>query len=228
MPKAIFHIHTNYSPCSTLAIADIISLCEKHNIKYIAVTDHDAIEGALALKKAAPKWLSVIIGQEITTTKGHLIGLFLNKKIRRNLTPLEAVREIKKQSGIVVVPHPFDLALHRRFAEKALLELLGNIDLIETYNARYIYPWAYLRAQKFAKDHNLSIFAGADAHTKIEFPRTILEIAEFNTKEEFLKAAKNVKIIKNPSLLLPYILSFYSEGRRLIKRLKGERIDLQD
>lgn len=107
--KADLHIHTNYSDAKP-AIEDVLDYVEKKtDLDIIAITDHDTIEGALKaqeLVKENKYRFEVIVGEEISTTEGHVIGLFLKKKVSAGLSASETIKKIKEQDGIVMVPHP--------------------------------------------------------------------------------------------------------------------------
>ena len=80
----------------------------KTDLKVIAITDHNTIEGALFAKELEDVYgIEVVIGEEMSTTEGHVLGLFLTEEIPAGLTPAETVRRITEQGGIAIIPHPF-------------------------------------------------------------------------------------------------------------------------
>ena len=134
--RADFHIHTKFSPDSRFKITDLIKACLRENLNLIAVTDHHTIEGAQQIQNEAP--FPVIIGQEILSSDGEIIGLFLERVIQSNLSAKDTVKAIKDQGGFVQIPHPFDRFRNNHINQKALFEILNDVDIIEIFNARTI------------------------------------------------------------------------------------------
>jgi len=99
-------MHSHFSPDSDVTPERLVARCEKVGLSCIAVTDHNTVEGALAARKIAP--FTVIIAEEVGSSEGEITGLFLQETIPAGLSPLETVRRIKDQGGLVSVPHPFD------------------------------------------------------------------------------------------------------------------------
>lgn len=218
--KAVFHVHTTYSPCSRLKPVDIIELCKIHNVDIIAITDHDEIAGAYEVQKLAPKNLRVIIGEEMSTKSGHMLGLFLKEKIAPHMTAEDTIAEIKRQGGIVIIPHPFDIGLHEKFKRKDVARVADKIDAIEVFNSRYFYPWSPIIARKYANKFGITKSVGTDAHSKTEFKHAFLEIENFAGSADFIDALKKAKFHTKRNLLLPYIFTPLSESRRIFKRIK--------
>ncbi|VVB54064.1 Error-prone DNA polymerase [uncultured archaeon] len=163
--KFDFHIHSIYSKDSILKPERIVKIAKKEGFSGVAITDHDTIRGALKTKSIVQDNLEVIIGSEVKTDKGEIIGLFLNEEIKsRNF--LEVIEEIRDQDGISVLPHPYR---NRLFESK---DILGMIDLVEGLNGRTSKELNY-RAQELAKNHRLPMIAGSDAHTPFEIGRVM-------------------------------------------------------
>lgn len=172
-----FHIHSIYSKDAILKPERIIKIAKKKGLTGIAVTDHDTIKGALKAKAVASDNLMVIVGAEIQTDKGEIIGLFLNEEIKsREFT--EVIEEIKDQNAITVLPHPYR---NRHSNPKDLLE---RVDLVEGLNARTHKELNY-KAQRLARNFGLPIIAGSDAHTPFEIGRvqTIIQGCEASSDD---------------------------------------------
>src|SRR3990172_192148 len=120
--KADLHVHTNYSPDSRLSIDALLIEAVKKDISAVAITDHGAIKGAIELRNRADGKLKVIVGEEVWTKDGELIGLFLDKEIPNFMTALETAKFIKEQGGLVMAPHPFGRRIPSKIAEKTLHE----------------------------------------------------------------------------------------------------------
>jgi predicted metal-dependent phosphoesterase TrpH len=159
--KIDLHIHSSYSPDGNISPEDIVKIARRKGLNGVAVTDHDTVRGGLEAKKYETDDFIVIVGAEIRTDRGEVIGLFLSKEIQSTGFK-DVVIEIKAQGGLVVVPHPFDGM--RRSAFRITDKEASFVDAIEGYNARCILPMYNRRAVTFARKHNLPVVAGSDAH----------------------------------------------------------------
>jgi predicted metal-dependent phosphoesterase TrpH len=97
MIKVDMHVHTSYSKDGLLAPEEIVVKCQQKGLGALAITDHNTLAGALAVRDVAP--FPVIVGQEISTSQGEVVGLFLEEEVSRDLSPGEAVALIKQQGG---------------------------------------------------------------------------------------------------------------------------------
>jgi predicted metal-dependent phosphoesterase TrpH len=162
------HSHTHHSPDSRMAFEDIAAACRKAGIDVLASTDHNTAEGALAFREWAREHapdLHVIVGEEVMTPDGEIIGLYLEETIPEG-TPLEeTVEAIRDQGGIVLLQHPFDPYRH------GLEERSWDItpDLVEVHNARTRKGKANAKARAHAEERGLPMVACSDAHTLGEF-----------------------------------------------------------
>jgi predicted metal-dependent phosphoesterase TrpH len=190
--KADFHIHSEYSMDCTTRLDQIIRACEKKKINCIALTDHGAIEGAIKLQKIAP--FKVIIGEEILSTRGEIMGLFLNELIPSGLSLEDSIRRIKEQGGLFCAQHPFDRIRPDALKAEVMDEIAGYIDVVEIFNSRNPLKRSSEMAQEFARTHDLPGTAGSDAHADFEIGNAYIEMPEFSDKIEFLKALRQGKI----------------------------------
>ena len=109
MYKSEFHVHTRYSKDSILSYWLLLLILKIKKINTVAITDHNEVAGALKYKDKFKKHgIELIVGEEIFTNKGEIIGLGLTTKIEPDLSPKETIKQIKEQNGIVYVPHPYD------------------------------------------------------------------------------------------------------------------------
>ena len=138
MFKVEFHVHTKYSHDSMLPLWLLYLKCRLKKIDYIAITEHNNIIGALKFKKFCKKrgsQVKVIVGEEIMTSGGEIIGLFLCKKIQAGMTPEDTISEIRKQKGVVYIPHPYDEKRHKTVLKEEYIKAnILNIDCIECHN----------------------------------------------------------------------------------------------
>jgi predicted metal-dependent phosphoesterase TrpH len=163
------HCHSEASPDSSSPFEEIPDRCVEKRITVQAITDHNCIWGAQKLqqtvhaRKDIP--LRIIVGEEISTTDGELIGLFLKEKIDAGLTPEATVAEIKKQGGLVLLPHGFDPLKRWHLRIEARKKISPSIDFVETFNSRISRPRWNQAAVQWAEERGIPMSAGSDAHT---------------------------------------------------------------
>jgi len=190
--KLDLHLHTHYSPDSWLSLKSLVRSVVRKKIDGVAVTDHDTLRGALKLREMAPPF-KVIIGEEVSSSDGDIIGLFLNKTIPAGLSAEATIEKIKAQGGLVAIPHPFDRVRSCRLKLKKLQALADQIDMIEVFNGRTLWPQAAQKAQRFAKQRQLPQVAGSDAHSQFELAKAYTIIEDFQGPLDFLENAKKPK-----------------------------------
>jgi len=211
--RADLHIHTLFSPDSTTRLEKIVSRCLEIGINCIAVTDHNTIAGAIHMQEKAP--FTVIVGEEVQTLDGEVIGLFLTNEIPSRLPAEETVVRIKAQGGLVLIPHPFDRFRRPTLNRQTLEALLPHVDIIEVFNSRAAILSDSDRAQAFAQNHGLLSSAGSDAHTIGEIGNAYVEMPEFSGREEFLSALAQGRIFGRRSSPWVHLLSSWARLRKL-------------
>lgn len=185
--KVDLHVHTLYSPDSLSALRQIERVAMRRGLDALAITDHNAIGAALLLARWSH--LRIIVGEEIATTRGEIIGLFIYEEIPAGLSPLDTVRAIKAQGGLVCIPHPCDQVRRASaLAPAALDEVLPWVDMIEVFNARTTYRADLEAAEALAARHHLRRSAGSDAHSPSETGRAYVELPAFSDAASFLVA----------------------------------------
>ena len=219
MIKADLHVHTHYSGDSDTTLEKLVERCRMLGLGAIAVTDHDSAEGALKL--AGQKLpFKLIVGEEVMTTEGELIGLFLKENVPSGLSPEETIRRIRGQGGLVYVPHPFDRYRSSAIQAKSLHRIAGEIDIVEVFNARSIPAQNLSLPGKFAKTHNLLAGAGSDAHSVAEVRRAYVTIPDFDGRDGFLKAMAQAQIHGHPHSPVIFLRSLV---RRIKKLFRSKR-----
>lgn len=186
--KIDLHTHTFCSKDSCNQYDRIIESVQRRGLDGIAVTDHNEFRGALELKEIAP--FLVIPGEEIKTSGGEIIGLFLHEKIEPGLEPLQTVGLIHDQGGVAYVPHPFDEIRGSRLQRWALTLVTPYIDILEVFNARNALPVYNRRAWEYAREHGLLAGAGSDTHTYREYGRAYVDVPRFEDAAGFLDAMR--------------------------------------
>ena len=214
--KADLHVHTRYSEDSISPPEKIVEHCLKVGINCLAITDHNEISGAFEVKRIAP--FKVILGEEILTSQGEIIGYFLTEKIPPRLSPEETVARIKAQGGLACIPHPFDrFRSGAKLRTNALEKIIPDVDLIEVFNSRTMLLRDSARALKLAQKHGLPGIAGSDAHVVREIGSTYMEIPEFNDAEQLRQALRQGKILGHRT---NFFIHFYGIRNRLVKQFQ--------
>lgn len=214
MVRVDLHCHTTYSPDSTIKTDNFIKISKKKNLQKIAITDHNAIEGALKLKKIAPDL--IIVGEEISSKEGHIIGLFISEHIEPHRPAIEIAKDIKKQGGLVYIAHPFS-SIRAGIGEKTLNEIKDYIDIIEVFNSRSFFNRENQRAKKYAEMNSLLQGVGSDSHRESHLGNTFLEMENFDTKEEFINSLKAAKQTKKKANFLAFFAPIFV---KILSKLK--------
>jgi predicted metal-dependent phosphoesterase TrpH/glycosyltransferase involved in cell wall biosynthesis len=195
------HMHTDHSYDCATPVEVLLAEARSRGLGAIAVTDHNEVSGAHAARAQADG-LRVIIGEEVKTAdQGEVIGLFIEDKIPRGMTLQETIAEIKRQGGLVYVPHPFD-RLHSVPDYEHLLDVLDDVDAIEVFNPRVAISEFNDEAARFAAKYRIPAGAGSDAHVPQGLGSVRIRMREFEGPEEFLESLRDADIVRNPASLL--------------------------
>lgn len=217
MIRVDLHCHTRYSWDSAMPPDVLVDRCIRRGITCLAVTDHNNIDGALAVHKLAP--FKIIIGEEIKTAEGEIIGLFLREPVPRGLSPEETLERIHAQGGIASVPHPFDRFRGSVIKEVALKRVAQQVDIIEAFNCRTTLLRDSEKAKAFGRKIDAPLGTGSDSHTSIEVGGSYVEMEDFDLRspQEFLARLREGQIYgerANPLVHVPTMLV------KLIRRLR--------
>jgi predicted metal-dependent phosphoesterase TrpH len=160
-------------------------------IDVLCLTDHNTVNGALELASSGMLGCRVVVGEELRTASGEIIGLFLTERLPFGLSPPDAVSRIRDQGGLVYIPHPFDPVRHC-LNEDALYGLArdGGIDAVEVFNAKTSLQSLNRRAAEFAAEFGLPGGAGSDAHEPSAIGAAYAEMADFTDAASFLAALR--------------------------------------
>jgi predicted metal-dependent phosphoesterase TrpH len=209
--KADLHTHTHYSRDCLISPERYVSRCLELGINCVAVTDHNSIEGALAVQRLAP--FKVIVAEEIKTTDGELTGFFLKEAIPRGLTPEETIERVKAQEGLVSLPHPFDRIRREPLRARARERILSRLDVIEVFNSRTSLLRDSERARRLAAELGLPMTAGSDAHCAGELGTAYVEMPDFEGPQEFLEALRQGRIVGQRANPLVHLVSTLAKVR---------------
>jgi predicted metal-dependent phosphoesterase TrpH len=205
------HTHTYYSRDAITSPQRFVEVCQRKGITCVAVTDHDTMRGALAVQEMAP--FRVIVGEEICSREGEIIGLFLKEEIPPGLSARETVERIRAQSGLVSLPHPLD-RFRGGVGAEGLAELAQEVDIIEVMNARTTSKKDNDRAAQAAEENGLVGVAVTDAHSPWEMGKAYVEAPAFGGPEEFLEALRWGTLVGRPATPLVHLISRYATLRR--------------
>jgi hypothetical protein len=197
------HMHTDHSHDCATPVEVLLATARDQGLGAIAVTDHNLVSGAHeARAKAAEFGVKVIVAEEVkTASQGEVIGLFIEELIPRGLTLAETVAEIKRQGGLVYVPHPFD-RMHAVPDYEHLLTIIEDIDLIEVYNPRVAIGSFNEEAERFAAKYRILAAAGSDSHVAQGLGSVRVRMKDFDGPGEFLESLRSAEIVTKPSSLL--------------------------
>jgi predicted metal-dependent phosphoesterase TrpH len=201
------HMHTDHSDDCATPVEVLLASAREQGLGAIAVTDHNEISGALEAKAQAARFgphppVKVIVGEEVkTASEGEVIGLFIKEKIPRGLSLKETIAEIKRQGGLVYVPHPFD-RMHSVPDYEHLLKVLDEVDAIEVFNPRVAISAFNEEAARFAAKYRIPAGAGSDSHVAQGLGSVRIRMRDFDGPQEFLQSLRDAEILTRPSSLL--------------------------
>ena len=179
------HTHTMWSGDSTTTPDEFAAASAASGLDVVCITDHNAIDGAQELRDRLT--CRVIVGEELRTSAGEIIGLFLAERVPMGVNHVEAAEQIRDQGGLVYIPHPFD-PMRRNLAEPALYDLAerGLIDAVEVINAKTSLESLNRRARLFAEEFDLAPGAGSDAHVPLAVGAAYVEMPDFHDATSFM------------------------------------------
>lgn len=181
MMRFDLHVHSKYSFDSIMDCEQIVKTSRRKNLNGVAITDHNTILGGRRALEQNKSDLIIVVGSEVNTQMGDMIGLFLNEDVRSR-NPFEVLDEIKAQGGVSVFPHPFKGHIVTGFPAN---EIIKKVDCIEALSSRsHITTDQY----RYLKSFGRTLVAGSDAHFPVEigFCQTLID-RHVNDFEELRK-----------------------------------------
>jgi predicted metal-dependent phosphoesterase TrpH/glycosyltransferase involved in cell wall biosynthesis len=208
------HMHTDHSHDCATPVDTLLDTAKQRGLGAIAVTDHNEISGAHEARERA-NGIKVIVAEEVKTAdQGEVIGLFIEEKIPRGMTLEETIAEIRRQHGLVYVPHPFD-RMHAVPDYEHMLQIVEQIDAIEVFNPRVAISAFNEEAARFAAKYRIVAGAGSDSHVPQGLGSVKIKMRDFDGPEEFLESLRDADIIrKRQSLLYVQALKFIQTKAR--------------
>lgn len=185
----------------------------------VAITDHNTIAGALDFRRRAPD--RFLVGEEIRTSDGELIGLFLEEEIPPGLSPCETIARIHQQGGLVGAPHPVDRLRGTAAGRSVLESIQERLDFLEVFNARTLASQDNTLARELAMRWRLPGSAGSDAHAPFEVGQAYVEMPPFDLSldrlngraQSFLRSLAQGRVVGRLSSPLIHLFSNYAKLR---------------
>jgi hypothetical protein len=154
-------------------------------LQCVAVTDHDDISFAVDLQRACGT-AKVIVGEEITTDEGEIIGLYLKERIPPHMSVQETVQAIREQGGLVYVPHPFE-TVRKGLGGASLDTIARDVDIIEIHNGRSVLQDRSNQASEWSAVHRVPGAASSDAHGPAGWGKTYSVLDGMPTRDTLVK-----------------------------------------
>lgn len=183
MFKVDLHSHSVASPDGGIAAHQYKQILDKGILDVVAVTDHNTAEFALQLHQELGD--KIIVGEEIMSSHGEIIGLYLTATIPGGLSPLDTIRQIKDQGGLAYIPHPFE-TIRKGISPQALEEIAEYIDIMEVCNGRAFMQNRSSQAVVWTRLNNVVGAASSDAHGIKGVGKTFSSLSEIPTKENLV------------------------------------------
>lgn len=225
---ADFHIHNRFSRDSILSEDTFIRVAMERGLTHVAVTNHNNVEGAIAVRDRAAalgvdEQLTVILGEEVSTSDGEVVGIFLQRTIPRGLTADQTADEIHAQGGLVSIPHPFDpfRASHIKRLPLEALAAAGKIDMVEVFNSRVTFSRHNQEAADFALRHGIPGIACSDSHSAFEVAMSFNALPAFTTADELRRGLSENEWHGTRSTVLIHFTTRYAVWSKFVRHWLG-------
>ena len=220
MWKVDLHSHTIHSKDCLTRAAALIERARAVGLNKLAVTEHNNLAGALAAKALAPDL--IIVGEEIKTTHGEIIGYFVQEEVPRGLSPQETIARLREQGAVISIPHPLDSIRRSAMGLQNVLAVIDQVDALEVRNARCVRAGDNAAALALAQQHGKLVTAGSDAHIVFEIGRCYLTMPPFEDNAESFRAAlAQAQPQGAVSPFWPHFASTYAKWRKRLLPVVG-------
>lgn len=222
MIRTDLHVHSTGSYDSLLGIKELRKAL-KSSLDIVAITDHNNLDKATEIQQSLGSD-KIIVGEEINTDVGEIIGLYLSKVIKPGQPVRKTAELIKEQGGLVYVPHPFESMQRHGLKQDALDQIIDLIDIFETYNARTLSLLSRARAVRFARANNLVQASGSDAHGPSGLGSAMRLLEETPTKDTLIELLRKSRPRIRPTTIKALLEPSRSRRNRAkISRIKRKR-----
>ena len=191
------HLHTAASGDAVLTIEQLADRARRAGLDAVCVTDHNLTSAAVVAAEAAARGeldIRIIVGEEIRTPSGDVIGLFLKERIPYVLPLAEVVTRIRDQGGLVYVPHPFDPVRSSIGRVLPALCAEGSVDVIEVFNAKIEDQGYNEKAAAVAAEFGIPAAVGSDAHDADGVGAAYLDLPDFDGPASFRSALAHAQL----------------------------------
>ena len=185
---------------------------DRKGLDMVAITDHNTVEGARDFCRKAPDRL--LMGEEIRTTEGEVLALFVEEHVPPDLSLQETLDRVHAQDGLVGAPHPLDRFRDVSMGRQTLETVRGQLDFVEVLNARVIAHGDNRLARELAVRWGLAVSAGSDAHAAFEVGRAYVEMPRFEGRHDFVDCLAQAQIGGGESSPLVHFVSTYAKWRK--------------
>jgi predicted metal-dependent phosphoesterase TrpH len=231
-PRAFadFHCHTRFSRDSILREETFIRRAIERGLTHVCVTNHNNVEGAVAVRDKVAELglqdrLTVILGEEVSTADGEVVGIFLTRTIPRGLSANETADEIHRQGGLVSIPHPFDPFRQSHIKEGPLRNLaeMGKIDAIEVFNSRITIQSHNADAAEFAARYGIPGIACSDSHSAFEVAMCFNALPPFDSAEALKAGLPDNDWHGSRSSTLIHLTTRFAVWKNMFDAWRGKR-----
>lgn len=217
MHKLDLHTHSTASPDGGIRAHQYKQALREGLIDYVAVTDHNRVDFATRLREELGD--KVIVGEEIMTTSGEIIGLFLQSLISPGLSVLETIKQIKQQNGLVYIPHPFE-TVRKGISLEDLDKISKQVDIVEVFNGRALLQNRSQQATAWSKSSHVAGAASSDAHGIKGIGASFVSIKAPPTRENLVNLLNQGQLTTGR----PNVASLlYPKYNRLRNKLRGAK-----
>jgi len=227
---ADFHIHTRFSRDSILTEQRFIEKAVERGLTHVAVTNHNNIEGAIAVRDKVRELgledkLTIILGEEVSTADGEVVGIFLTRTIPRGLSANETADEIHRQGGLVSIPHPFDpfRGSHIKGGPLRNLAEVGKIDAVEIFNCRVTLQRHNEEAAVFAHRYGIPGIAASDSHSSFEVAMAFNALPVFENADELKAVLPDNDWHASRSTVLIHLTTRWAVWKNVFDGWRGKR-----
>lgn len=215
MYKIDLHTHSVASPDGGITLEQYARALSTGMVDVVAITDHNRID--FATQAQANLGDRIIIGEEIMTTSGEIVGLYLKELIKPGLSPLETVKQIRDQGGLVYIPHPFE-TIRKGLHPGVLEELIDYLDIIEICNGRAFLQNRSAQTVIWAKLNHITGAASSDAHGIRGLGKTFTQVHDLPTQADLVRIlSRGIPVTDRPGLRS----LLYPKYHKLMRRWKG-------
>lgn len=221
MFKVDLHTHSSASPDGGITKAEYKHVLDSGLLDMIAVTDHNEISLALELQQELGD--KIIVGEEIMSTNGEIIGLFLTKIVPAGLSPVETIKRIRDQGGLVYVPHPFE-TVRKGISPQTLEEIADHVDILEVCNGRALLQNRSGQAVVWSRLNNVIGAASSDAHGVKGLGKTFSDLAELPSHETLVGLLERAVLRTAPPSPRALLYPKYHRVRKKLRKSEGKAL----